>query len=410
MSDVDELVPPAPTRQQTELPSPKDMERATLARIAEQEQPIAPVKQEAVKPEVVEAKSEEITEQQIAMLDLKLKSGTELTEEEKALASKIDSEITIEAPKVYKIAGQEVTSLDLEKKFLAEYPTYKFDGMPATEKHNLIDMYAKAQNRSEASRAIDNGQKVNAQERDYLRQTRVSLEVTAKTLLDAQNAQVQQYQELEKLALSAISDQDIYMEDGRIDFAKAQLLMNKNNALQQLPKVNQEITRIKNEIQSTRDRITDARITELISAHAEYKTSEPIDILLMKMERNDPSVTFEDKIKVKEISEMLSQINPSMGIDIEDVYQYKLRSNTLAVKPVAQTTQARTVPELPKAETLLQKVEAYKQRSKTKTPLSGTGAPTEQPKISTARQLINHAHETLGGNTVDPLRKEFSYL
>jgi len=130
----------------------------------------------------------------------------------------------------------------------------------------------------------------------------------------------------------------------------------------------------------------------------------------MKMERNDPSVTFEDKIKVKEISEMLSQINPSMGLDIEDVYQYKLRSNTLAVKPTAQTVQAHKVPELPKAETLLQKVEEFKRRSKTKTPTSGTGAPTETPKVSTAKQLINHAHQTLGVGNADPLRKEFSYL
>ena len=408
MAEVDELVPQAPVRQQIELPSPADMVRATEARIAgtdkQPEQPVvAPAEPES-------PKNEEITEQQIALLDLKLKSGTELTEEEKALASRIDSEITIEAPKVYKIAGQDVTSEDLEKKFISEYPTYKFDGMPIEEKKSLIEMYAKAQNRSEATRAIDTGQKANSQEREYLRQTRVSLESTAKTLLDAQVSQQQQYQELEKLALSAITDQEIYTEDGRIDFAKAQLLMNKNNALQQLPKVNQEIQRIKNEIQSTRDRITDARITELISAHAEYKTSEAIDIILMKMERNDPSVSFEDKIKVKEISEMLSQINPSMGLDIEDVYQYKLRSNTLAVKPTAQTVQAHKIPELPKAETLLQKVEEFKRRSKTKTPTSGTGAPTEQPKVSTAKQLINHAHQTLGVGNTDPLRKEFSYL
>jgi hypothetical protein len=407
MAEIDELVPQAPPRTSA-LPTPSERAAmdAELIRVKNEGLDTAP----PVAGDAPTAPAE-IDEQLLASIELKTAAGEALTPEEQVVASKIDTEVKLEPPKVYKIAGQELSQADIEARFKIDYPVWSFEGKTPQAISEMMDLYVKGQNRSEASRSIDRGQKDNSQEREYLRQQRMQMETQASTLISKSAELVEQYKELEKIAMSSITEADIKNPDtGEYDFTKASQLIAKNNAMLELPKRAQEINNTKQAITKVQNETLQARISEFQSAHAQYKTTEPLDLVLAKMNRSDPTLNIDDKFKVRELSRFISEANPQMSFDMEDVYQEHLRKGDLAVKPAAQTAGA-ALPDLSSAPTFLEKLKEYKNRKKIATPGSrGSGDPQSQPKPSTAKQMIEQSHEILGNRAAIRRPGDPSYM
>lgn len=400
----DELVPIAPERAQPGLPSPADMIKA------EQPNP-APETPAVETPEKAEP-----TEEQLLVLKAKIEAGTELTEEEKKLAAEIDSQI--ETPKdepkpSYKINGQEF-SFDEMKSKMREYhkldPTVTLN--PESEKI-MVESYAKIANQTEANKSIDRGFKDNAAERQRIAMERVRLEQVAQNLAQQQRRLESARKRQDAILSKRITEDEIYNGEGRVDPEKLSQYSEQRTAIQEAPELDREIKEVEQSLRETQTSLDLATLNEFVYAHPEYRTTEPINVVAQKIVNNDPTVDPEDEIKVREMNEFLLTSNPAHGVTVEKNYQFNLRRGSLAVKPPVQTGEMPNktqVPTLPKPQSMLQKVELFRQNMLRKTPGGkGSGAPNHQPAPTKAREMVNHAHGVLGINTTDPFLKEFNY-
>lgn len=355
----------------------------------------------------------------LATIQLKLSLGEDLTDEEKVIAAQVVAAPQVEST-VIKIGGKELTEADAESKMRASTGIGNAELTPEAKK-NLIDLWAKAENKKEANRSIDTGYKENAQTREEnaraalaIRETRIQLESTASNLLGQQQEMLALQEELKAAAASTLSEEEIYdVDTGRPKIAEMNEFSAKIKAQQQLPKVEARITEVTKKIQDAQRNLAIAGFKEKQTMHPEYQTSESADIIVDKIHRNDPTLKKEDRIKVQELSRLIDEAN-AQRIPFEDQLEYARMTNNTAIKPSAQSARPSIpgIENLPDATTLQEQIAAFRKNRKSSPSSAGTGAPSGSGKSekSIARQTIEHAHSIgIVGKGDDEFLKEIGY-
>lgn len=393
-----------------EKPARPDLPTQAEVIAAEQGKPAPVVKEEEVKEEV---KTEEISQEALAMLQLKLQSGEELTDDEKVIANKIDAEVKDPEPvkeAIFKIGKDEFTSSQLEEKMRTELNLGKLD-ISSEAKEKMLQMYAKSQNRSEAQVSVAKGFEENARTREMLSMERVKLEQIAKNVAESEQKLESKRAKLLKLANNPIEQKDVYNELNQIDVIKLGEYQKKNSAIEELNEINEELVALKTQKTDTQRGVRVAMANEFMALHPEFKTQGDLIDIATKINQGH-EVDPEDEIKVLEVTRLMDEAI-ARGLTLEKIYSIESRRGTLAVKPTAQSVKEETkipvnLPKNPKS--LAQKIAEYsKKQSKASPGTDSPGTPMPIGKPSTARDLIKSDQATLGLNTSDSFVKLAGY-
>lgn len=400
------------TPAQPNLPTPAEV-------IAAEKNLPAPAETKETEEEKEPAPAQSFSEEVLATIELKLKAGEELTDEEKAVAAKIEEEIKEpEQPKetaketIFKIGKEELTASQVEEKMRAELNLGKLD-LSAEAKERMLQMYVKAQNRSEAQVSVAKGFEENARTREALAVERAKLEQVARSVAESEQRLEAKRVKLSRAAQNPVELKDVYDELGRVDVVKLEELRKKNDAIDQLNEINEELEALKQQKSGTQREVRVAMANEFAAAHPEFSPeSASITEIATKINQGLP-VDPLDEMRVLELTRLMDEA-ASRGLTLEKIYSIELARGTLAVKPVAQPTkEAETkIPKnLPKpTQTLEQKIAAVRARmSKASADTSSPGVKMPPQKPTKAAELIRIDQDLLGNNTSDPFIKQNGY-
>lgn len=407
---VDDLVIVDETPTQPRLPTPAEV-------IAAEKN--IPTQTEKQSEEETTEQGQTFSEEILATIELKLNAGEELSEEEKAIAAKVEEEIkepeqAKETAKetVFKIGKDELTSSQVEEKMRAELNLGKLD-ISADAKEKMLQMYVKAQNRSEAQVSVAKGFEENARTREALSTERIRLEQVAKSVAEAEQRLEAKRIKLSRAAQNPVEQKDVYDELGRVDIAKLEELRKKNDAIDQLNDINEELESLKQQKTGTQREVRIAMANEFASAHPEFSpTTESIVEIATKINQGIP-VDPEDEIKVLELTRLMDEA-VARGLTLEKIHAIESRRGTLAVKPVAQPTkdaEPKIPTNLPKpTKTLPQKIAEMRAKiAKAGVDTSSPGIKMPAQKPTKASELIRNDQNVLGTNSADPVVRELGY-
>jgi len=404
-----------------------DLETGNVPPTPEKAETVEKVEEKVEKPPEDVEIFEKSDSDKLDEIEQKLKEGKELTEEDLKEIDNIDEKIReadleIEkATKTYVIGGksysqQEIESMMRKDKGLEDVP------LSQTAISKLCDDYVAIQNKKEAARAIDRGYKENAEERKRLEIIKQQNELERKRL-QAERESLKRRSELIKKQIEEanallsikLDKNDLRNEDGEIDiekqttYLKQQLVKEKlNNLLEEKKEL--EAREKENEVELI-NKIVDGFIT----AHAEYKTSEPIEILAQKFNSGQP-ISKEDKIKLLEIQDMLVEAE-RRGISIDDVHELRSLRNNLAIRKEAQASMVNDseLLDLPRGkELLIKKIEELKAKKRRAIGIGGSGGgvtDSQGPakKSLAARLIENDRLITRGNKPKSKILEELGY-
>lgn len=410
VAERDDLVVLDETPARPDLPTPAEVIAAEENKPAAETPVETPVETPA---EPVAIASEET----LAMIELKINAGEELTEEEKAITAKIEESMKEpEIPpapvkeSVFKIGKDEFTSSQIEEKMRTDLNIGKID-LSAEAKEKMIQMYVKSQNRSEAQVAVAKGFEENAQERHQLALERQRLEGIARSTAERETRLMAKVQKLQKVASNPVEQKDVYNELNQVDVIKLGQFQDKNRAIEELQEVNEELESIKAQKTDTQRQVRIAMLNEFTAVHPEFKTAAAIEDIATNINKGLP-VDPDDEMKVLELTRLMDEA-AYRGLTLEKIYTVESRRGTLAVKPAAQSAPEppkipTTLPKPPKP--LAQKIADFRAKNSKATPgTSSPGAPMPPAKPSNAAELIRSDQRTLGMNNADPLVRSIGY-
>lgn len=346
-------------------------------------------------PEVKAAKEEV---QKLEALQKKLDNKEELNEEETALYIKVKNLPPEQKPeeKTYNIAGTEYSYDELKEKVVEEL---ELQDAVISEKamKKVVEDYYKSQNRTEATRAINRGQKENAQERETLRAERAQILATQRMIAETLHDLSADITKLEKAANDPVTKEEA--EDGDLDVKNR--YFKKLEAQEKLSDIHKkredlEARGVKNESLKINN-----EVAELQMAQPQYQTKEPILTVIQKLKKGEP-VDPEDEIKVQEISDLLETAS-TRGSTLIQMFNLRSKQGTLAVKPLLHKKSAsvsQIIPELSNKTSITDAIRRAKERANLSLPGSegsgGGGQRGTVRKETQAAAIIRHDKKILG--------------
>lgn len=397
---------------QPNLPTPAEI----IA--AEQQQAAIPAAPSPAPPVEPAAAAPIATEEQLAEIELKIRSGEQLSSEEIVLVSKIEAaqEPAPPAPaaapvSTFKIGKEELSAQQVEERMRAEFGLTGKEISPESVTR-MVQMYVKAQNRSEAQISVARGYEENAQQRQAVALERQKLEGIATSLLDAERRLVERQNRLAQRASIGVTESDVKDPiTGQIDIVKFGQFQDKNRAIEELNEVKEELAQLSVQKSSNQREVRVAIANEFMAIHPEFQVKESITELATKISQG-LQVDPEDEIKVLELTRLMDEA-VARGIPLEKAYAIEERRGTLAVKPAAQPAKGQpsvpsTLPQPPI--TLAQKVANLRQQiAKASPSTAAPSAPMAPKKPSNAQEIIRDDQRTLGMGSADPVVRDMGY-
>ena len=341
------------------------------------------------------ATTEELTEvQKLDNLQKKLDAKEELNEDETALFLKIKNEKpVVEEEKTYNIAGQEYTFSELKGKVIEDL---ELQDAVISEKamQKVVEDYYKSQNRTEATKSINKGQKENAVERESLRAERAEIIAVQKTIVQTINKLSNDITRLETAASNPVTKEDA--EEGDLDVKRA--YFSKLDAQEKLKGLREEKESLETQGAKNENSKMKLEVSELQMAQPQYRTKEPLLTVIQKL-KNGEQVDPEDELKVQELSDLLETAS-TRGASLMSIYNLRSKQGMLAVKPLLhKKSVTATLPELNKT-SITDAIRRAKERAEKALPNSdgsgGGGQRGGQKTERLATQMINRDKKILG--------------
>ena len=343
-------------------------------------------------------KDEEIKEDvpdEVAKLDAlqkKIDAKEPLDEAETELLLKIKEKPAPAEEKTYNIAGTEFTFDELKDKVVGELELGDVVLSDASMK-KIVEDYYKSQNRTEATRSINRGQKENAQERERLMSERAEIIATQKTLVNAIHDLSSDIAKLEKSSKDPITAEEAEngtLEDKRRYFAK-------KDAEEKLGDLQERRKNLETQGQRNEQAKLNNEVREFLSTQPQYQTKEPIQSVIQKL-KNGETVDSEDELKVQELNDLLETAS-TRNASLTSVFNLRSKQGHLAVKPLLhKKSVTATLPELNKT-SITDAIRKAKEKASLALPNSdgsgGGGQRGTGKKLSQAAQMIQRDKEIL---------------
>lgn len=388
-------------------------------------------------PGTTEDQTLQVSPEALVAIEQKVKSGTELTPEEKQVVD--DMKAAAAAPagqpaapgtqpaapagletQIYKIGKQVFTFAQIEAKIRAEGKLGNVDLSPAARKF-IVDNYVGAQNRTEATRALNDRQqavasqaKINVQEAARLAQERARQEEIGRSIGREVSEFLAQKEHLQSVAGKGIKREDFMDGDGRVtDFDKQFDYFEQERARRDLAALGTREQTLSRENDAQQARLHLAVMKEFQANHAELKTKDSLVVIAGKMKRNEP-VDDADRLKLMRIVEMYD-IADDKGWSIDDVYRLRTTQPDGSSGPGAQPSgEELDLPNLPaQSQDLLKIIEDYK-RAQARSAGGPGGGVAGSPRagashLTPAQQIIASDRAHRGDNSADDFLKEIKY-
>ena len=354
------------------------------------------------KPELPEEQKTEV--EKLDALQKKIDAKEELNEEETALLLKIKTEKPPEPEpeKTYNIAGQEFTYDELKEKAVQDLDLQDAV-ISETAMKKVVEDYYKSQNRTEATRSINKGQKENAVERENLRAQRADIIAMQKSIVQTIHDLSGDITKLETISKDPITKEEA--EEGDID-AKNRYFK-KLDAVDKLKDLKTRKDSLELQGQQNENAKIKNEIAEFQMVQPQYQTKEPILAVIQKMKSGE-TVDPEDELKVQELNDLLETAS-TRGTSLMSVFNLRSKQGHLAVKPLLhKKSVTSTLPELNKT-SLTDLIRKAKEKASLSLPNSdgsgGGGQRGTQKKESPAAAMIRRDKEILGEED-DPFARE----
>jgi hypothetical protein len=317
---------------------------------------VAPIKKED-KPEIDNLTDEQRAEvEKLDNLQKKIDAKEELNDEETALLLKIKNEkpVPSEVEKTYNIAGQEYSFEELKSKAVEELELQDAV-ISETAMKKVVEDYYKSQNRTAATRAINNGQKENAQERERLRAERAEIIASQKMIVQTIHGLANDIARLETAAKDPVTKEEA--EEGDLDTKNR--YFKKLDAQDKLKDLRERKESLESEGTKNESAKMHNEVTDFLLAQPQYQTKEPILTVIQKI-KNGETVDPEDKLKVRELRSLLNEATTE-GESLIDTYDYWKQSGKLVIKTPIHKKSVVTLPEQNKT-TITEQIRRAKER------------------------------------------------
>ncbi len=349
----------------------------------------------------------------------KVDSGQELSDDELALVQMMQAENekggpgsqgAQDAPKTYNIGGKAYSAVEIEQQMRTEYNLPAEMELSDASKQKMIDRFVKGANRTEQQRQNQVQSEVNARERQANMVERLHLQNERKRLQEAvqQNKAERQRLTRVKETLSAAAkglvpqDQLIDPTTNQIDTKKLMSNFKAEQAAEQLPEVERQISELDKSERENEGRALQAEVMAFIADHPQYKTEGDPFALWEKLSRGEV-LAEQDEIRVLELDQLISD-SRAKGVPIDKVFTIRKAQRTLAVAEPAQTGTRATgklpLPELrsnPKTMAeIIRRHQARVQASPQGGGQGGGGGERGNAQKSTARLTIEQDRKILG--------------
>jgi len=365
------------------------------------------------------------TKAEVDALLVKIDTGVQLTPDETAMAAAISRVEELSAPPTpppstvtYKIGDRMYNDAEIRQVFRQDTGIRGTDISKDVE-DKLLQMWYKAQNRTEFSQTVTQNAEALAHERNRITGERVRVEQQAILVRQQMEDLKRTKTELEAIAALSITEADI--DDpatGRPNYVKLTQYQQKVAAEQGLANIarrEQELQRQQSETSQNQLRI---EIESVVAAHPQFKTNGNLLEVWDKLLRQETIASAEDRLRVLELHDLFNAARIK-GISVEDEFALRAsRPNGLAhpdrpVQP-ANGGAAALVPDLSAlSKTWAEKVRAHRRRLEAAPPATpapgGTPHVEVPPPIPVAQSLIKEDNLILGNGAQDPFLKSLGY-